>query len=121
MSRIQRYHSRFEEKDFNRCVRDMWLVACKLVEELNFNNYTAAYDSNNQKIKPPAHYIVNLIPPRRKHIFAPGVDYSIILNDEATFEALTGINWTTADLQMIDEEEPARDDPESSTHLEEHR
>ena len=83
------------------------------------NNYTAAYDYNNQKIKLPAHNVANLIPPRCKHIFAPEVDHSIILNDEATFEALTGINWTTADLQMIDEEEPARDDPESSTRLEE--
>lgn len=67
-------------------------VAYKLVEELNMNNCTTAYDSNNQKIKPPSHDVVNLIPPRRKHIFAPGVDYSIILNDEATFEALTSID-----------------------------
>ena len=29
-----------EEKDFNQCVREMHLVACKLVEELNLNNYT---------------------------------------------------------------------------------
>ena len=80
------------------------------------NNYTTAYDSNNQKIKPPSHDVVNLIPPRRKHIFAPHIDNYIILNDEATFEALTGIDWTTADLQMMDEEEPTQDDPELSTH-----
>lgn len=111
--------SPFEEKDFNRCVREMRHVACKLVVELNLNNYTAAYDSNNQKIKPLAHNVFSLIPPRRKHIFAPKVDPSVILNDEATFEALTGIDWTTADLQMIDGEEPERDDPESSTRQEE--
>ena len=92
----------------------MWLVACKLVEELNLNNYTTAYDENNKKIPPPNYNVVNLIPPRRKHIFAPDVDHSIILNDEATFEAFTSIDWTTADLQMIDEEEPAQDDPQSS-------
>jgi hypothetical protein len=92
----------------------MWHVACKLVEELNLNKYTVAYDGNNQKIKPPAHDVVILIPPRRKHIFALDIDHSIILNDEATFKALTGIDWTTADLQMIDEEEPAQNDPQSS-------
>ena len=62
------------------------------------NNYTTAYDSNNQKIKPSAHDVVSLIPPRRKHIFAPDVDYSVIINDEATFDALTDIYWTLPDL-----------------------
>ena len=81
-------------------------MACKLVEELNLNNYTMAYDSNNQKIKPPSHDVVNLIPPWCKHIFAPDVDHYIILNDEATFEALTGIDWTSANLQMAINEEP---------------
>ena len=54
-------HSPFEERDFNRRVREMRPVACILVEELNFHNYTMAYDSNNQKIKMPAHAVVNLI------------------------------------------------------------
>ena len=61
-------------------------VACKLIEELSLNKYMPAYDDNNQKIKPPAHDVVNIIPPRHKHIFTPDVDHSIILNDEATFE-----------------------------------
>lgn len=94
-------------------------VACKLIEELNLNHYTPAYDDDNNKIKPPSHDVVDLIPPRRKHIFAPDFDPSIILNDEATFKALTSIDWTSADLQMVDEEEPARDDPESSKRQEE--
>jgi hypothetical protein len=110
--------SAFEEKDFNQCVWEMQPVACKLIEELNLNKYTLAYDDNNQKIKPPAHDVVSLIPPRRKHIFAPDIDHSIILNDEATFEALTGINCTMADLQMIDKEELAQDDPQPSRRQE---
>lgn len=111
--------SSFEEQDFNNCVREMRHVACKLIEDLNLDHYTPAYDEKNQKIKPPAHDVVNLIPPWHKHIFAPDVDPSVILNDEATFEALTGIDWTTADLQMIDEGEPAQDDPQSSRQQEE--
>ena len=88
-------------------------MACKLVEELNLNKYTPAYDDNNQ-IKPPSHDVMDLIPPKRKHTFAPDVDPSLIFNDEATFKALTGIDWTTADLQMINEEEPVQYDPQSS-------
>ena len=95
--------STFEEKDFNQCVREMCPVACKIIEELNLNKYTPTYDDNNNKIKPLAQHVVNLIPPWRKHIFAPDVDHSIILNDEAPFKALTGIDWTTAGLQMIDD------------------
>jgi hypothetical protein len=110
--------STFEEQDFNNCVREMRPVACKLIEDLDLDHYTLAYDEKNQKIKPPVHDVLSLIPPRRKHIFAPDVDHSVIFNDEATFEALTGIDWTTTDLQMIDEEEPAQDDPESSTRQE---
>ena len=85
------------------------------------NNYTTAYDSNNQKIKPSAHDVVSLIPPRRKHIFAPDVDFSIILNDDATFEALTGIDWTSPNLQMAEEEESTQDDPEPSICHEENQ
>ena len=92
----------------------MWPLACKLVQELNLNKYQPAYDSNNAKIKPPSHDVIDLIPPRRKLIFAPNVDPSVILNDEATFEALTGINWTSADLQMVNKEEAVWDAPESS-------
>ena len=93
-------------------------MACMLVVEPNLNNYMSAYDDKNHKIKRLAHNVVNLIPPRHKHIFAPDVDHSVILNDEATFEALIGIHWKMADLQMIDKEgEPAQDDAESSTHL----
>ena len=44
----------FEEKDFNKCVREMRPMACKLIEELNLNKYMPAYDDNNNKIKPPA-------------------------------------------------------------------
>ena len=44
--------SSFEEKDFNHCVREMWPVACKMVEELELTNYMTAYDENNKNIPP---------------------------------------------------------------------
>ena len=94
-------------------------VACKLVEELNFYHYTMAYDENNNKVKPPSHVVKDLVPPRHKHIFARDLDSSIIINDDTTFEALTSIDWTSADIQMVEEEELAQDDPESSRRHEE--
>jgi hypothetical protein len=63
--------------------------------------------------------MMDLTPPMRKHTFAPDVDLSPIMNDEAIFEALTGIDWMSPDLQIGEEEEPEQDDPESSTRRDE--
>ena len=63
---------------------------------------------NNSKVNAPAYNIVDFIPPIRKHTFSPDIDPSTLINDEAVFKALTGINWTSPDFQPIDkEEEPA--------------
>ena len=71
----------------------------------------------NSRVNTPAYEVVDLIPPTRKHTFAPDVDPSTLMDDEAVFKALTGIDWTSSDFQMMEEEEegPAQDDPESST------
>ena len=42
-----------------------------------------------------------------------------IINDEAIFEALAGIDWTSPDFQMGEEEELEQDDTESSTRHDE--
>jgi hypothetical protein len=73
----------------------------------------------NAKVKAPAYDIMDLTPPTRKHTFDPDVDPSPIINDEAIFEALTGIDWTSPDIQMDEEGEPQRDDPESSSRRDE--
>ena len=87
-----------EAADFTKCVKEMRPLASQLAEETDLSKYQAAYDSKNICIKPPSHEIVDLTPPRRKHVFAPDLDPSIIINDEAVFEALTSINWTLDDL-----------------------
>ena len=68
-------------------------------------------------MKAPAYEIVELIPPIRKNTFAPDVDPSTLIDDEAVFHALTGIDWTSSDFQTMEEEEqePVQDNPESST------
>ena len=59
----------------------------------------------------------NLIPPIRKHTYAPDIDPSLLIHDEAVFQALRGIDWTTVDFQPLGREmeaEAAQDDPQPS-------
>ena len=70
----------------------------------------------NSKVNASAYDIVDLIPPTCKHTFAPNVDPSTLIDDEAMFKALTGIDWTSPNFQTMDEEEePTQDEPEAST------
>ena len=64
-----------------------------------------------------AYKVMDLIPPIRKHTFAPEVDPSDLIYDEAEFEALCGIDWSSPNFQTAEEdEEPKKDDPEASSH-----
>ena len=59
----------------------------------------------------------NLIPPIRKHTYAPDVEPSNLISEEAVFQALTRIDWATIDFQPLggeEEVEPVRDDPSTS-------
>ena len=61
----------------------------------------------------PAYKVMDLIPPIRKHTFAPDIDPSNLIDDEAEFFALRG--WSKSNYQTVEEEEePARDEPEAS-------
>ena len=93
-------------------------LASKLAEDTNLTHYQPAYDADNKKVKAPIHEFNDLTPPIRKHTFAPDIDPSTLISDEAVFKALTGINWATSDFQPMGEEEddePVHDDPEPST------
>ena len=59
----------------------------------------------------------NLIPPIRKHTYAPDIEPSTLISDEAVFQALTGIDWATIDFQPLGREEddkPVQGDPQPS-------
>ena len=63
-----------------------------------------------------AYRVIDLIPPIRKHTFAPEVELSELIDDEAEFQALCGIDWSSPNFQMAEEdEEPEKDDPEASS------
>ena len=105
-----------------KMAREVRPVASKLAEDKDLSQYQAAYDADNNKVKAPVHQEVDLVPPTRKHTFAPDIDPSNLIDDEVVFRALTGINWATPDFQLTDnqgaeDEEEAQDDPEDSTHF----
>ena len=94
-------------------------LASQLTEETDLSRYQAAYTAENSKVRAPTYEAVDLIPPTHKHTFSPDVDTSTLIDDEVVFKALTGIKWTSPDFQTMDEEEePAQDNPESSSHQE---
>ena len=115
--------SPFSADDFVDIARAMRPLATRLAEETNLSQYQVAYDADNKKVKASVHQETDLIPPIRKHTFAPDIDPSNLIDDEAVFRALTGINWATPDFQLMDnqgagEEEEAQDDSEASTRQE---
>ena len=70
-------------------------------------------------MKAPAYEVVDLIPPIHKHTFAPEVDPSELIDDDAEFQALIGFNWSSPNFQTTkEEEELAQVNSESSTHQE---
>ena len=93
-------------------------LARKLAEETDLSHYQAIYDDNNKKVNPPSCNALDLIPSIRKHTYAPDVDPSSLISDEAVFQTLTGIDWATVDFQPLgreEEDEPAQGDPQPSS------
>ena len=88
----------FDKKDFAACVKEMRPLASLLVEETDLTKYQAAYTAENQKMPTPAYKIADLIPPIHKHTFALEIDPSELIDDDAEFQALTGINWSSPDF-----------------------
>ena len=93
-------------------------LASKLAEETDLSHYQSIYGANNKRVKAPTYDVPNLIPPIRKHTYAPDVDPSPLISDEVVFKALTRIDWTTIDFQppgREEEDEPALDGPQPSS------
>ena len=89
-------------------------LASKLAEDTNLSHYQAVYDADNKKVKAPILECQDLTPPIRKHTFAPEVEPSDLIDDDAEFQALSGIYWSSPNFQTTEEDkEPEKDDPEA--------
>ena len=89
-------------------------IESKLAEETDISHYQPVYDSDQKRYPAPTHDVEDLTPPIRKHTYAPDVDPSNLISDEAVFQALSGIDWATIDFQPLGREEdaPGQDDPQ---------
>ena len=90
--------SEFTQEDYSRCHKESWVLASRLAAEADLAVYQAAYTKENKRVRGPTFEAKSLIPQCRKHLFAPDVDPSQIMHDEAKFEALTNCNWDVDNL-----------------------
>ena len=107
----------FGYDDLRTINREVRPLACQLVEEADLSYYQASYDDKNRRVAAPIPEAQNLIPPIRKHTYAPDIEPSMPISEEAVFQALTGIDWAIVDFQPLgreEEVEPVRDDPQPS-------
>ena len=101
--------SEFSEADYVKCMKNSRALASSLINELDFSTYQAAYNAEQKRVPCPTFEARKLTPARRKQLFAPGLDASRFF-DQAQFEALTRCNWDVDNLQIQEDEEPAKDD-----------
>ena len=113
--------SAFSAEDLHALTKDMRPLASKLADEADLTRYHLGYDLENVRVERPSYDIENLIPPVRKHTFAPDIEPSELINDEVYFRALAKIDWSTPDFQQLLEadEDPEQADPQSSQRVEE--
>ena len=106
----------FNDKDFTACVKDIRPVATLIGNDTDLTKCQPGYDKENRRIPMPHYDDVSLIPPTRKHTFGPEVDPTSLIDDEAEFEALSGIDWASSTFQdRATDGEAEKDNPESSS------
>ena len=104
----------FEQTDFAACVKEIRHVAIMIANEANLTKYHPAYNAANQRQPALTYNLTSLIQPIRKHTFAPEVDPVGLIDDEAEFEALNGIDWSSSTFQERKQgEEAERADPDA--------
>ena len=111
--------SDFNNDDLRRLTKEMRPIASKLADDTDLSHYQPVYDVDQKRYPAPIHDVEDLVPPIRKHTYAPDIDPSPHITEEVVFQALTGIDWTTIDFHPLGREEedvPTQDDPQSSSH-----
>ena len=96
-------------------------AASKLADDTDLSHFQPFYDAEGRRQPAEIHEVEELVPPIRKHTYAPDINPSNLIHEEAVFQALTGIDWSTADFQRLwrDEEVPTPTDPQPSNRRDE--
>ena len=106
--------SAFDQKDFAACVKAVRPVATIIGNDTDLTKYQPGYNAENQRIPTPRYEAINLIPPARQHTFAPEIDPAGLIDEEAQFEALSGIDWKSSTFEVLGSA-GAEDEPGTST------
>ena len=110
--------SEFDNEALKALTKEMRPLASQLAEEVDLSVYRSSYDTDNKRVDAAVKEAQNLIPPIHKHTYAPDIEPSTLISDEAVFQALTGIDWATIDFQPLgreEDDEPVQDDPQPSS------
>ena len=113
----QENEAEFDNEALKNVTRVMRPLASQLAEEANLTVHRSFYDADNKRVEAVIPVVQNLIPPIRKHTYAPNIDPTELISEEVVFQALTRIDWTSTDFQPLDGEEevePTPDDPSTS-------
>ena len=100
----------FEQDDFITCVRGVRPQATILGEETNIDKYQLGFDMENKMMTAPSYKVTDLIPPVRQHTFAPEIDPTGLIDDEAGFVALNGFDWSKPSLESVERDELVREE-----------
>ena len=112
--------SAFDNEALKALTEEMRPLSSQQAAWANLTVHRSFYNERNQQVDTTVTEAQNLIPPIRKHTYAPDVDPSDLISEEAVFQALTRIDWTTLDFQPVsgeEEVEPALEDPSTSRRL----
>ena len=93
--------SAFDQKDFAACVKAVRPVATLIGNDTDLTKYQPGYNAENQRIPTPRYEALNLIPPARQLTFAPEIDPVGLIDEEAQFEALSGIDWKSSTFEVL--------------------
>ena len=102
--------SPFDQEDFAACVKEIRPHATIIAEETNLTKCQSGFDAENKKMATPSYKVMDLIPLVRQHTFAPEIDPSGLIDDEAEFVALHGFDWSKPSFQPVEEDEPTREE-----------
>ena len=70
----------FDNDALKRVTKEMRPLASQLAEEANLTVHRSFYDANNKRVDTVIPEVQNLIPPIRKHTYAPNVDLTELIS-----------------------------------------
>ena len=77
--------STFDNEALKALTKEMRPLSSQLAAEANLTVHRSFYDERNQRVDTTMTEAQNLIPPIRKHTYAPDVEPSNLISEEAVF------------------------------------